>query len=585
MALDGVFLRHLTEEIAQVALGARVEKVYQPGREEILLSLRSRAGVHKLLLCARANSARVHFTEHALENPKTPPMLCMLLRKKLCGAKITKVYQNALDRVLCISFSATDELGDPTQFTLVVEIMGKYSNIILLNAEKEIVDAVKRVDASVSSKRLILPGLKYQNPPAQDKVCLLDAAPNEIAAAISAAAKTKPLDKAILSCVQGLSPVVCRELAYQCEKDSTNFDIAQADMKEKLSTVITNFAALVKNTTGVPCLLIDDSGKPFDFSFMEIHQYRGLMKTKKCASFSALLDEFYYEKDKQERMRSRSHELSKLLSNLLDRLNRKIQLQAAELEACANRQQLKVFADLIHANIYKIQKGETFAMLENFYEPELPLVNVPLDPYLSATENAQKYYKEYRKEKTAELVLKEQIAKASQEKAYLETVSDALTRCFSEDELDEVRQELYEQRFLKRKSKKAKNKALEPLAFLSSDNFKILVGRNNHQNDLLTFKKAHREDLWFHVKDIPGCHTILRLDGNPPSKTAIKEAAAIAAFHSKAKDSSGVPVDYTKVRHVRKPNGARPGMVIYTNQKTIYVTPEAALVESLREGR
>lgn len=584
MALDGAFLRHLKKEITDRALGARVDKIYQPNKEELVFLLRTRQEAFKLLLSARANSPRIHFTQYAPENPKVPPMLCMLLRKRLSGAKLVEVRQLGLERLLYLDFDAANELGDKVRLSLVIEIMGKYSNIILVDGQGKIVDALKRVDEEMSSQRLVQPGLAYELPPAQNKPCMLECQPEEIVEAIVHQPKNQSLNKGILNALQGLSPVVCREIEHQVGRGQELFtrDLTQ-EQRERLRFFLERLFTTVRDTAGEPYMVTKIKGKPMEFSFLNIVQYGTLASVSRWEDFSSLLDEFYEERDRQDRMRVKAQDLLRLLANASERLSRKINLQRGELARSEDREHLRVCGDLINANLYRIERGSAFADLENFYD-ENRLMRVKLDPALNATQNAQKYYKEYRKAKTAQQVLGEQIAQAEQELLYVDSVFDCLSRAQSESELNEIRQELREEGYLKAVRDKRKPPApLAPLEFVSSEGFRILVGRNNRQNDKLTLKQANNNDIWLHTKNIPGSHTIIVTGGRQPGDATLKEAAMLAAYHSRAKDSSQVPVDYTQVRYVSKPQGAKPGMVIYVHYQTLFVTPQHELTEKLKK--
>ena len=584
MALDGAFLRHLKKEITDRALGARVDKIYQPNKEELVFLLRTRQEAFKLLLSARANSPRIHFTQYAPENPKVPPMLCMLLRKRLSGAKLVEVRQPGLERLLYLDFDAANELGDKVRLSLVIEIMGKYSNIILVDGQGKIVDALKRVDEEMSSQRLVQPGLAYELPPAQNKPCMLECQPEEIVEAIVHQPKNQSLNKGILNALQGLSPVVCREIEHQVGRGQELFtrDLTQ-EQRERLRFFLERLFTTVRDTAGEPYMVTKIKGKPMEFSFLNIVQYGTLASVSRWEDFSSLLDEFYEERDRQDRMRVKAQDLLRLLANASERLSRKINLQRGELARSEDREHLRVCGDLINANLYRIERGSAFADLENFYD-ENRLMRVKLDPALNATQNAQKYYKEYRKAKTAQQVLGEQIAQAEQELLYVDSVFDCLSRPQSESELNEIRQELREEGYLKAVRDKRKPPApLAPLEFVSSEGFRILVGRNNRQNDKLTLKQANNNDIWLHTKNIPGSHTIIVTGGRQPGDATLKEAAMLAAYHSRAKDSSQVPVDYTQVRYVSKPQGAKPGMVIYVHYQTLFVTPQHELTEKLKK--
>ncbi len=575
MALDGIFLHHTVNEIREKTIGARVEKIYQPNKDEIIIALRTRQGSEKLLLSARANSARACFTKYSVENPKTPPMLCMLLRKRLGGAKLINVYQPAYERIMYIEFEAINELGDLETLVLITEIMGKYSNVVLADKDLKIIDALKRVDMSMSSQRLVLPNIKYELPPAQDKLDLSSVSPEEVLEKTLSLPAEKHLDKAILDSVAGISPIVCREIDYfvSMGRELTNRNLSDND-KQKLVYYIKKLKEIASECRGTPTMISRDDGTPFDICFHDIQQYGSGAKVKIFDSFCELLDSFYYERDAIERMKYRSMDLLKLISNSIDRLSRKISAQRIELEQSEDREHLRICGDLIQANLYRIQKGCDSVTLENFYDENNTPIKVKLDPALSPAQNSQKYYKDYQKAKTAQSVLSDQIEKASREIVYLESVFDNLTRAENESDITQIRLELYESGYVKRQNSKQKPpKSLPPRKYITSDGFTVLVGRNNKQNDKLTLKTAGKTDLWFHTKNIPGSHTVIITNKENVPDTSILEAARLAAYHSKARNSSQVAVDYTFIKNVSKPQGAKYGMVIYEKNKTVYVTP------------
>ncbi len=576
MALDGLTLSFIKQEIADAAVGCRVEKVHQPSREELVLILRGRNGAHKLLLSAGANSPKIHFTAFPPENPAKPPMLCMLLRKHLTSALLTGIRQEGLERALFLDFDATNEIGEPVKLTLCIEIMAQYSNIILINEEGIILDAVKRVDSETSSRRQILPGMLYKLPPKQNKPDLYSVESVEIAKN-AAEISGKTASAALLASVQGLSPIVCREVVSRALGEDKR---AEMLTDSDVNSIGTELDKLTKAPV-IPCAVIDLSGKPIDFSFTEITQYGDNIKLKKYESFSELLDDFYFEKDRIERTKQNSAELQKLVSNLIQRTARKLDLQRAELKQCADREQLKINAELIAANIYQLKKGAPFYEVYNYYTNEMTRINV--NPALSPNENSQRYYKEYRKAKTAEQMLTTLIAQGEEELMYLDTVADALSRAETTAQIGEIKAELTHTGYLKNKQKPGTKapKPLSPMEYESSDGFTILVGRNNEQNDRLSLKTASKSDLWLHTQKFPGSHTVIVTNGEEVPENTLIEAAIIAAYHSSARQSSGVPVDYTQVRNLKKPQGAKPGKVIYHVYNTLYVTPDRDLVNKL----
>lgn len=584
MGIDGAFLHCLRDELSEKLEDARVDKIHQPSKEELVFLMRGRTGSHKLYFSARVNSPRVHFTQVTLENPATPPMFCMLLRKRLTGARFAGIRQPGLERALYFDFDTYNELGDPVRLTLAAEIMGRYSNIILIDENGRIADAIKRVDITMSPVRPLLPGVEYALPPAQaGRLDLSTATAEQITRAVLESTKTP--EKALLGLTQGISPLVCRETVFRALQGD---DGANGLTDEQATRLMQTVAAVQEYITTpekrVPYMVYRADGTPWDFSFMPITQY-GLDATgRQATDFSALLDEFYAEKDAVERMRQRSHDVLRVLSNAADRLSRKLERQRQELATSEKREQKRLYADLINANLHAIPVGAAAAELINYYDENCATVTVPLDPSLSAVRNAQKYYKEYRKAKTAEEVLTKQIALGEEELGYLDTVFDALSRATTCRELDELREELAAGGYLRLQT--SRRKALpptKPWEFVSDDGFTILVGRNNVQNDKVTTRTAKGSDWWFHVKNIPGSHTVVLCDGVMPPDTTLMQAAILAATHSKASDSAQVPVDYTQIRNVKKPAGAKPGMVIYETNRTVYVTPDKALVARLKK--
>lgn len=576
MALDGIFLRHIKTELEQEALGARVSQIYQPNRDELVFALRTYGGNKKLLLSSRANSPRVNFCTKTPENPSQPPMFCMLLRKRIGGGKLVAVRQMDCDRVLFLDFECVNELGDTVMITVACEIMGMYSNIIVINSDGVIIDSLKRVDLTMSSRRLVLPNIKYELPEPQDKLNILTSTPEQIAERVRSLESETTLSKALLKVIQGVSPIVCRELEYRVFEGATNR--VEGVFYDRLITQLQRLKEVAENCSEKPCIVYREDGKPMDFCFMPVEQYGEFARVESKDGFSQVLDAFYDERDTQERMRVKSQGLTKLLSNTCERIARKISKQQTELAQCENREQLRICGDLLQANLYRIERGAPFVDVENFYDEEGRTLRIKLNPAISPAANAQKYYKDYQKAKNAEAVLGEQIEKGKAELEYVESVLDTVTRAETEQELAQIREELTEQGYLHRQKGKQKNLSkLPPMEFTSSDGFRILVGRNNRQNDTLTLKTASKTDMWLHTKDIHGSHTIIIGEGREISDTAILEAARLAAYHSKARQSSQVPVDYTLVKHVSKPSGSKPGMVIYVNNRTVYVTPKATV--------
>ncbi len=580
MALDGIFLSKVKDELINKGVGTRVDKVNQPTKDEIVLSLRGKGCNYKLLICVRADSPRVHFTSHSISNPTVPPMFCMLMRKHLTGALLKGVRQHELDRILFIDFDATNEIGDKIELTLCIEIMGKYSNMILIK-DSRVVDAIKRVDFTTSSVRQILPGIEYKLPLQQGK---LNLETNEIEAIIQRITEypDKKLSSAIIQSIQGVSPVISGEISFLVTgDDSAVYSLNEYDKEQLKEALLKIKADLHRNSTVY--MLKEENGKPKDLSHMNIRQYGSYLTVSVYESPSELLDDFYYERDRINRINHRGHELIKLINNLIERTVRKLSLQKQELKNCENKEQLRIYGELIVANLYKLQKGVSFYEVENYYD-DCKIIKIPCNPALSPTENQKKYYKDYRKAQTAEKYLTRLIEQAEQEIIYLESVAEELSRAESDSEISIIRAELADSGYIKNiKGKKQKApKELPPMEFKSDDGFRILVGRNNVQNDKLSLKSATKHDMWLHTQKTPGSHVIICSDNKEISDLSIEQAANIAACYSKAKDSSLVPVDYTFVKQLKKPNGAKAGMVIYHEYWTIIVNPDFELTQRLK---
>lgn len=580
MSLDGAFLHIVCNEL-QPLVGARVDKVYQPSREEIVVSLRTyRDGGKKIVLSANSVSARVNLTTAAFENPQQPPMFCMLLRKHLSGGRLMAIRQDGLERIVSLDFECTNEIGDIVTNSLVAEIMGRHSNIILVR-DGRVIDSVKRITDDISSVRRVLPGIQYEAPPRQDRLCLLEAEPQQVLDAI--ADSPERLCKKLSAVLEGVSPILTREMAWYSAKDVDAACNALSDSaKDRLRFILGRVKSAVSGGECCFTVVSEPGGRKKDFCFINIEQYSTSMVISHENSANELLDGFFASQDRTERTRQRAHDLLKLLMNSYERVSRKLELQKKELAECSEREVFRVRGDLINANIWRLEKGQSKAVLEDFTTGEP--VEIQLDPRLTPAQNAQKYYTEYRKLDTAEKKLTELIAKGQQELVYIDSVFDAASRTDSESDLAEIRRELREQGYLKggvRADEKVK-KTSDPLRFRSGEGFEILVGRNNRQNDQLTLKTAKATDIWLHTQGIAGSHVIIRTEGRQPGEQTLFEAAQLAAFHSKGRNGSGVPVDYVAVKFVKKPAGAKPGMVIFTNNRTLYVTPDENLVNSLK---
>lgn len=590
MPLDAICLRAVIQELNTAIVGSRIEKVYQPDREEIVLALRGMRGAQRLLISASASAARMHLIDTNRENPAAPPMFCMLLRKHVQGAKIAAVTQSGLERIAVLELDSTDEMGIASKKYLRCELMGKHSNIILCDSENRVLDAIRRLDGDVlTGKRQILPGLFYQLPPAQEgKVDPTAVSAAGLTAALQTVHDEKPLDKWLLGAFYGMSPLLCREIAYRAVGETAKPVGALSDAeKQKVVATFTDFQQFIAASKFQPYLLTKcENQPPFDFTFLPITQYENLISLQVLESFSALLVAFYERKERAEQMRRRSQDLHRMVTTARDRLQRKLALQREELLQTANREVYKRMGDLVTANLYQITPGMRKATVIDYYAEDCPEVEIQLDVRLSPQQNAQKYFKQYNKAKTAEIMLKQQIAQGESELFYLESVLEALEEAENTQDLMQLKEELLQTGYLSKKQQRGKGRQkpvnAAPYHYRTTDGFDVFAGKNNLQNDLLTLKTAFKSDIWFHTQKIHGSHVILVADGRKPTDLAMTEAAEIAAYHSKARNSAQVPVDYSEVRNIKKPAGAKPGFVIYHVYQTAYVTPDEKKVEAMR---
>ncbi len=578
MAFDGLVVRALAQELNEKLSGARLDKVYQPESDELLLAFHTPTGAYKVTLSANASIPRVALTEKTKENPMVAPMFCMLLRKHLTSAHLVSVTQPGLERMLVFELETRNELGDQVTKKLIVEIMGRHSNIILADENGRVSDSIKRIDFSVSSKRQILPGLPYEMPPAQDKTNPLACTMEDFLSALSDFGETERLDKAILNRFAGISPLVAREIAYRAtgETDPVCSDFSYSKQLD-VATVMHKMFSAVSAGEFSPCYLVNaETGKLMEFSAVPIAQYGGAATVYPEESMGYLINNFYFERDKKERILRRGGDLLKLVSNHIERSAKKLERLFSELSDTEQRETWRQYGELITANIYQIEKGMESIRVQNYFDEALPMVVIPLDSTKTPAVNAQRYYKKYNKAKTAFAELSKQIELTEAELSYLETVEEALMRAETAADLSQIADELAGQGYLRRHEQKRKKEApSSPATFKTKDGFTLYAGRNNKQNDYLTCKLAQNKDLWFHTKNIPGSHVVLKFEMERPfTNEAITEAASLAAYLSKAKEADKVPVDYTEIKNVKKPSGAKPGFVIYTTNQTAYVTPK-----------
>lgn len=578
MALDTITIHFLTEELKNSLTDARIEKVHQPEKDEILLMLKTYTNNYRLVISANASQPRIHFTQVQKENPKTAPMFCMLLRKHIQSGRIVGIQQIDFERIIRIDVDSYDEFGDLTRKYLFCEMMGRHSNIILTREDLSVIDSVKHVDFSVSSVRQILPGLTYCPPPTQDKIPVLSDKIKDVAFDFSGEGQ-RP-DKEIMSKLSGISPLLAREAVFRAVSEiNTDCSVLSDEDRQNISKEIKQITKHKIN----PCIITDKAtSRVIDYSPFDITQYGTGAEKRYYNTINDLLDDFYKVRDNTERMKQKSADTVHILHTAIDRTAKKIAILKKTLDSAKRKEEYKIYGDLLTANIYKFSQGDKEVLVENYYSPELIQVKISLNPQLTPSQNAQRYYKLYKKAENAEKEAAKQLELAMADLEYLESTLVLVGNAQSEKDINAIRSELCETGYIRLKShnKKQKEASAKPHHYISSDGFDIYVGRNNLQNDKLTLKFANSQDMWFHTKKIHGSHTVIKLgiDKDIPP-TTIKEAAMLAAYYSKARESANVPVDYTEIKNVKKPNGAKPGMVIYDNYNTIYVHPNIPVQE------
>ena len=575
MPLDAICLQGVVGELAPQLTGSRIEKIQQPARDQIILLLR---GSRRLFLNAGANQPRIHLTEQLRDNPSQPPMFCMLLRKHLSGGIIESVRQEPLERVVTLTVLASDEMGERSRFTLVWEGMPRRANLILCDRDGRIIDCLRRVDLEAEQDRQVLPGLFYRLPTRQDKRSPLSVTEEEFAALLGRAAPDAPLDGWLLDTFTAISPLVARELTVRA-CGSTDAPVSQGNA---LWDVFSRWQRGVNENTFTPTLIKRNESLA-DFTYGPVSQYGTYAETEIYDSFSHLLDDFYEKREQAERVKQKGRDLLKTATTARDRVRRKLAAQEKELAACLDRDHLRICGELITANLYRMERGQSRLTAQNYYDENCADVDIPLDVRLSPQENAARYFKQYAKAKTAEKYLTAQLQRGREELQYLESVLQELAQAESEQDFNDIRTELTDGGYLRGRGKKQPGfqRASKPREFRSSAGLRILVGRNNRQNDRLTTKDADKRDIWLHTQKIHGSHVILCTGGAEPDEQSLMEAASLAAYFSQAQGSTKVPVDYTPVKFVKKPAGAKPGMVVYTTYQTMLADPDEELVKHL----
>ncbi len=571
MAFDAMFLSAVLDEVRNRCLGARIDKIHQPSRDTLILHLRCREGREKLLFAANPTAPRLHLTTASPENPAEPPMFCMLLRKHLMGARLADISQPPMERAATFTFDCTDEMGYPVQKRLVAELMGRTCNLYLLSPEGRILDCLRRIGLDESAKRAALPGLNYVEPEAVAKR-------NPVEFTDYAGLLREPgadvLADRLMDSLGGLSPLVCREAALYAA-GSTDARIDSLDVDTAADRLALFFGEHLNHPA--PYYYAQADGTPKQFAFCPIRQYGQCLQAE---GFGALLDMYYTIRDRKDAMRQKGQAVRKTVQNLCTRLTRKLAIQEKELEATYDRERLRQLGDILTANIHRIVKGQTRVQCEDFYDENMALIEIPISPILSPQQNAAKFYKDYAKMKNAEKELTRQIELGENELYYLKSVLEELNRAQTEAELEEIRRELQEGGYLRAETgkKKVRQAKLSPMRFESTDGYPIYVGRNNKQNDELTFRLARKDDIWCHASKVHGSHVIISCGGTTPPDDTITQAAQLAAYYSETSGGQNIPVDVTPVKQVRKiPNG-KPGMVIYHTYKTVIANPYADIV-------
>ena len=576
MSFDGFVVSAIVEELNSLIPTGKIEKIYQPELDEINILFRSLGKNYRLLLSSHSNYSRAHLTNINKENPMTPPSFCMLLRKNLTGGRIISVSQPNFERIIQLDIEVLDELNIKKTKSLIIEMMGKHSNIILVDKEtNKIIDSIRRISFDMSRFRQVFPGLPYETPPINDKLNPLHITSKEMMLNHLKREEQIPVYKSIYLYFTGVSPLLAREICHRAQID---MDTPIANLKEEeLLSLFTSFQSimeLIKVKAFKPTIYEDlDKNKYVDYSAIEIDHFN-LYEKISFESISMLLENFYSVNDHKERMKQKTQVLRKNVTIKLERLYNKIQNLQRDYNKALKGEKYKVIGDLITANIYRIEKGQAEIEVENFYSEDLETIKIELDKRFTPSKNAQVYYKKYNKSKNALVEVDKQIKITNTEIRYLEQILISVDQCTSLQDLDEILTELIDNGYIKKKITKGKQQVRKGsgfLTYISTDGFTILVGKNNKQNEDVTFKQSTKTDIWLHVKDMPGSHVIIKLEDKELTDIALLEAATLAAYYSKAKDSSKVAVDYTERRNVKKPSGSKPGMVIYENYSTILV--------------
>ena len=583
MAFDAGMLSCVMREIRPLLTDGKIEKIYMPQKDECVLLIKNGRTAYRLLINAGSSSPRLCITATKTDNPETPPMFCMMLRKHLNGAKLSAMEQIGFERAARFSFETYDDLGFRTTKYLIAEIMGKFSNLILTDAGDRIIGLLRPVDFTTSQKRQLLPGMKYENPPKQDRRDPTTVDRDEFNKICTAGDISISADRFLLNTFSGMAPLTAREIAY---RSGGKTDASLEDCAAKLWSEFSSYLAAIVGDKAVPYLIVDLDGKPTEYSYMPVLQYGTAMAVRQKESFSELIDEFFAERAHRDSIRQKASDILRIVSNAQSRLQRKISLQVEELKRCDEADQYRLYGDLLTANLWQMKKGMKEFSAPNYYSETNEIVTIPLDMTLQPSQNAQRYYKKYNKAKSAKSHLTEQVAKSREELSYILTVAHALETAENERDLQEIRSELYDSGYASKMKNYSIRKNQSPvlMQFTLASGRMVYCGKSNTANDYLTTRFSEKTDWWFHVKGQPGSHVVMKCSGtdDEPSEEEFTQAANIAAVYSKASEGFLIPVDYTPIRFVKKPSGSRPGYVIYTKNWTAYVTPDKALTERQR---
>lgn len=587
MALDGITTSAIVSELKPALVGGRIDKIHQPVADEIRMTIRGLgSGAKKIIISANSAHPRIHLTESTRENPMTAPLFCMVMRKHIAGGKIVDICQPNFERIIILRVESANEMGDITTKNLILEIMGKHSNLILTDENGKILDSIKRVTHEKSSVREVLPGKEYVFPPSQDKKNPLEAERGDFLFSLHLQEGRK-LQEFIYQTYTGISPIMAGEICSRAGLDSSNScQETTIEEGEKLYDAFDKTMAEIKSATYQPAIYYQkENNRIVDFAVLEMTQFSGLQK-RSFDSVSALLESFYQERDNAAHIRQKAHDMRRLVMSNIERCVKKKEIQLKTRRETKGMDQWKKKGELLTANIYAVPQGVTTFKTIDYYESDMPEIEIAIDPAKTPAENAQKYFSKYNKAKRTLAALEIQEKQNEEELVYLESVLNALENAKDDADLSEIRTELAESGFIRRQVQKKgaqKPKKSKPLHYVSSDGYDIFVGKSNLQNDELTLRMAEPTDIWMHTKDIPGSHVIIRTNGQKElPETTMEEAANLAAFYSKAKNSSMVPMDYTQRKNIKKPNGAKPGMVIYLTNRTIYITPDENRVNQMK---